>query len=284
MLQTLIRAAKRLAILIPGLIVAYVSVFNIYPRLNDELPVVFAVILTYLLGAYVLIPLIIRGIRIILPANHLPLYCVTPDGFASDPINIGLIGTRDELISSMQAAGWHMADKHSLRNMLREALSTVYGWSYPAAPMSSLYLFGRHQDLGFQIPIPDGAAGSRHHVRFWATTYTDDGELTVRSIDWQHREAHVSNDRLLWVGAASRDIGVSFIRHNAQLTHMIDPDTDSERELIIDGLKKAKRAAFAHTVRLGDPYKLTNRVWRGYLQTDGRMSVMKLKPKKAIRD
>lgn len=281
MVQTLIRVAKRFALLLPGLIIAYLSVFNIFPWLNDHLPVVAALIFTYFLGAYVLIPAGVRLVRIVVPAKHLPLYCVTPDGFASDPINIGLIGTRQELIDAMTAAGWYEADKHTLKNALREALSTVYGWSYPQAPMSHLYLFGRMQDVGFQIPIKDAPAGSRHHVRFWATTYRDGNQLDVRSIDWHNREAHVQHDRLLWVGAASRDIGVAFIRHNAQITHMIDPDTDQERELIVANLQDAKLATTKHRVKLGDPYKLTNRVWRGYLQTDGYMTVMELRPKKA---
>ena len=283
MLQMFIRAAKRFAILVPGLVIAYLSIFNIFPLLNTHLPVVAAIIITYLLGAYLLIPALIRLFRIIVPAKHLPLYCVTPDGFASDPINIGLIGTRQQLIDAMTTAGWYEADKHSLKNMLREALSVVYGWWYPTAPMSHLYLFGRMQDVGFQIPIKDAPAGSRHHVRFWATTFEENGELDVHSIDWRHREAHVQRDRLLWVGAASLDAGVAFIRHNAQITHMIHPDTDQERELIVKQLQDGGLAATKTSIKLGDPYKLTNRVWRGYLQTDGRMTVMELTPKKAAR-
>jgi hypothetical protein len=284
MVQTLIRVAKRFALLVPGLIIAYLSVFNIFPWLNDHLPVVAALIFTYFLGAYILIPAGVRLVRMIVPAKHLPLYCVTPDGFASDPLNIGLVGTRQELIAAMTTAGWYEADKHTLKNALREALSTVYGWSYPKAPMSHLYLFGRMQDVGFQIPIKGAPAGSRHHVRFWATTYRNGDQLDVRSIDWHNREAHVQHDRLLWVGAASRDVGVSFIRHNAQITHMIDPNTDQERELIVEHLQTAGLAKLKQKVKLGDPYKLTNRVWRGYLQTDGHMTVMELTPKMANQD
>lgn len=283
MLQMLIRAAKRLAILVPGLVVAYLSIFNIFPWLNNHVPVVAAIIATYLTGAYLLIPALIRLVRIIVPAKHLPLYCVTPDGFASDPLNIGLIGTRQQLIQAMTAAGWYEADKHTFKNVVREALSVVYGWWYPTAPMSHLYLFGRMQDVGLQIPIKDAPAGSRHHVRFWATTFRGNGELNVRSIDWHHREAHVQHDRLLWVGAASLDAGVAFIRHNAQISHMIDPDTDQERELIVKQLQDAGLAVTKQRVKLGDPYKLTNRVWRGYLQTDGHMTIMELTSKTAIQ-
>lgn len=276
MLAAFIRFGKRFAVLIPGLVIAYFSVFDIFPWFKNHVPVVIAICITYLLGAYVLIPALIRIIRTFFPSNHLPLYCVTPDGFASDPINIGLIGTQQELIEAMTKAGWFLADAHTFRHVLREVLSTVYGWYYPNAPMSHLYLFGRPQDLGFEIPIKDGAPGSRHHVRFWATTYKEGKRLNVRSINWHHRSQHLRDDRLLWVGAASRDIGVTFIKHNAQVSHMIDPDTDSERGLIVKHLCDAGLASQNQIIKLGDPYTLTNRVWRGYLQTDGQMHVLKL--------
>ena len=37
---------------------------------------------------------------------------------------------------------------------------------YPSAPFSTLYLFNRGQDVGFQRSIDDSPR-KRHHVRFW---------------------------------------------------------------------------------------------------------------------
>ncbi len=275
MIQFLLRISKRFALLVPGLIIAYLSLNNIFPYFDSQLPLGFAILFTYVLGAYVLVPAIIRLYRIIRPADHLPLYCVTPDGFASDPINIGIIGTRRELILAMEKTGWFMADRHSLRNTLRQGLSTVYGWSYPKAPVSNLYLFGRKQDIAFEIPI-EGRSGERHHVRFWATTYDNKQPLDVRAIQWQHRQEHVEQDNLLWVGAASLDIGIGFIRHNLQLTHTIDPDTNQERDLIVDRLKAKRIVKKVETVKLGEPYRLINRVVSGSLHTDGKMTIVRL--------
>jgi nitrate reductase gamma subunit len=276
MLNLSIRFGKRFALLLPGIIIAYFSVRDIFPYFDNRLPLGIAIFVTYVLAAYVLIPAIIRLVRVVVPADHLPLYCVTPDGFASDPINIGIIGTREQLVTAMEQIGWHEAAAHNVRNTLREALSTVYGWSYPNAPMSHLYLFGRHQDIGFSIPIED-QQGARHHVRFWGATYEESQRLSARSIHWHNRQAHVRADRLLWVGSASRDVGIAYIRHNFQLTHMIDPDTDSERRLIADQLHQANLATGGQTIKLGAPYRLKNRALRGYLQSDGQMRVLKLK-------
>lgn len=275
MIQYIGRQAKRFVVLLPGIIIVYFSVRNVFPVIDSRLPDGVSIFITYVLVAYIFIPAAIRLVRILFPPKHLPLYCVTPDGFASDPLNIGIIGTRRQLINVMEKAGWHMADPHTLKNVARLLASIVLRRTYKNAPVSSLYLFGRKQDLAFEIPIP--GIGSRHHVRFWATTYHNKGRLSIRGIHWQHRRAHVQGDNLLWVGAASLDVGLNVIRHNLQVTHMIHPDTDKERELILKQLRKEGLVAKVQTLVLGDPYQLINRVWRGYLQTDGKMAVISLK-------
>ncbi len=279
MIGSIVRFLKRFVILLPGIGIAYVSVQNIYPLIDSQTPTLVAFLFTYILGAYVLVPAIIRAYRLFVPPRHLPVYCVTPDGFASDPINVGVIGTRQQLIDAMLKAGWQLADKHSLRNLLREIVSTLLKQPYPSSPMSSLYLFGRRQDLGFEIQIVDQFK-NRHHVRFWATTYDHDGrgkQLTEKSIHWFPRRQlrRHATDEYLWLGAASKDIGLALIRHNAQLTHMIHPDTDAERDLIIEQLQ-IDGAELTATIPLMKPYKLTNRVWRGYLQTDGQLKIIRL--------
>lgn len=263
MLQLFLRLAKRFAVLLPGIVIAYFSVRQVFPYFDKRLPLSFAILVTYILAAYLFIPALIRLYRIIRPAKHLPLYCVTPDGFASDPLNIAIKGTRRELIAAMEKAGWYMADRHGLRNMIRAGLSVVYNWSYPNAPVSSLYLFGRKQDLAFELPFGD-VAGHRHHVRFWATTNDNQRQLDIQA------------DNLLWVGAASLDEGVGYIRHNFQLTHMINPDTNQERQLIVDQLKSKHLVSKVETIKLGQPYRLINRVMRGHLHTDGKMDIVSL--------
>lgn len=282
LIQYALRLAKRFAVLIPGVIIAFFSVRNIFPYFDRRLPIAFAIVITYALAAYLLIPAIIRIWRILRPPDHLPLYCITPDGFASDPLNIGIVGTRHELIRAMEKAGWYVADPHTPRFLIRHVLSIIYGWSYPTAPVSSLFLFGRKQDVAFEIPL-EGTPGSRHHVRFWATTYEGKQPLSIKTIHWHHRRAHVQGDNLLWVGAASLDIGIGFVRHNFQLTHMIDPDTNQERELIINQLESKNLLKKVDYVKLGQPYRLINRVFSGFLHTDGRMAIISLKKYKKAR-
>lgn len=277
MYQFLFRAAARFAILIPGLVIAYWSVKDVFPFIDKRFPDVVSILVTYVLGAYIFIPALFRLLRVFRPSRHLPIYSVTPDGLASDPINVGIVGTRRELITVMEQAGWYVADRHSLQNVARMSLAIILGRPYDQAPVSSLYLFGRKQDIAFEIPVGD-TPSTRHHVRFWATTFDEDAkQLDIQSIHWHHRRAHVFGDNLLWVGAASLDIGINFVRHNLQLTHMIDPDTDSEREMIVKQLRAQKFVSRVSYIKLDNPYHLLNRVINGYLRTDGRMAIINLK-------
>lgn len=277
MIQYTLRLAKRFAVLLPGVLIAYISVREIFPYFDDRFPLGLAILATYALGAYVLVPALIRLFRVFHPADHLPLYCVTPDGFASDPLNVGVIGTRRQLITVMEKTGWKLADPHTPKNVIKEIMSVLLENPYPTAPVSSLYLFGRKQDVAFEKHVEGAGPTARHHVRFWATTYEHKKKLSVHAIHWHHRKAHVYGDSLLWVGAASLDVGISLVRHNFQVTHMIDPDTNKERELIVNDLKSTKRVTRTEKVKLGDPYRLVNRVWRGFLHSDGNMSIVRLR-------
>jgi hypothetical protein len=278
MIDYIVRFLKRFIVLVPGIIITYFSINTIFPAFDKRLPLAFAIFFTYILGAYLLIPLLIRIGRIFLPARHLPLYCVTPDGFASDPLNVGLIANKGELISAMEAAGWYVADRHSLRNVARQLVTGLLNRPYERAPMSYLYLFGRRQDIGFEIPIV-GARGQRHHVRFWAASFAESEQLSVKKLRWHDRNSARKNKDLLWLGAASRDVGFAIIRHNIQLTHMIDSDTNAERQLIVQGLRHANLIKNIQTIQLRKPYWLMNRALGGQLHTDGQLSVVTLRSK-----
>lgn len=272
------RILKRLAVLAAGAFFVYLAVWHIFPFFDNRVPAALALFVTYVVTAYILIPLTFRLFRLFYNPVHLPLYCTTPDGFASDPINIALSGTRQQAIRAMEAAEWHMADPKTPQNVLRQIASTILARSYPNAPMSSLYLFGRKQDLAFEKEIP-GTRGYRHHVRFWATDANLAKEFEEHVQFWRrfHRPNRRRPHAYLWVGAASKDIGFAPIRHNAQVTHAVDPDTASERKLIVHDLRKAHQLTGNHTLGVHQPFSLRNRALRSSLKSDGQITVCNLK-------
>ncbi len=278
MLIRLVRLAKRLLVLGFGIAVVYLAVFEFFPFFDNQVPLFFALLATYIFTAYVFVPLLLRAYRIFVRPKHFPTYCVTPDGFASDPVNVGIIGTRKQILKAFDKAGWYTADKKTLKSMLKVARSMLTRRHYHKAPFSNLYLFGRKQDLGFQKPFGDSPT-LRHHVRFWAC-HLDGPEAFHTDVHfWQrfHRPSTDNSRRQLWVGAASRDIGIMPIRHNGQLTHMIDPDTNAERDLIVEDLRGSHSVAKTLTERAHEGLNLSNRALGGFLHSDGKIRICILK-------
>lgn len=278
MINWLLRTFKRTVIMLAGLGVIYLAVWQFFPFFDNQVPIALALFATYVFTAYIFIPAGIRLYRLFFKPTHIPLYCVTPDGFASDPINIGIIGTRAEIIAAMKKAGWYKADERNLKTMVRLGLSLLFRTPYLNAPFSTLYLMGRKQDLGFELPVINSPS-HRHHVRFWAC-HMDGPEAFHGDVKfWKRfqRPIKSTDHRQFWIGAASKDIGIIPIRHNAQLTHMIDPDTNAERDLIVADLEKTGYVVDTTTVKVGAPYKLRNRTLGGFLRADGKMKICILK-------
>jgi hypothetical protein len=273
-----LRLLKRSAILFLGIGVVYLAVWEFFPFFDNQANWFIALLATYIFTAYFFIPLLLRGFRLFYTPKHLPTYCTTPDGFASDPINIGVIGTRKQIMTAMKKAGWHTADKKTLKSMIKVGRSILTRRHYHNAPFSSLYLFGRKQDFGFQKPF-GGSPTLRHHVRFWACHLDGPEDFHQDVAFWErfHRTNKDQSKRQLWVGAASRDVGIMPIRHNAQLTHMIDPDTDAERDLIVEDLRNSHSVAKTITERAHEGLHLTNRALGGVLRADGKIRICILK-------
>ena len=108
---------------------------------------------------------------------------------------------------------------------------------YPTAPFSTLYLFGRGQDIGFQKAI-DNSPRKRHHIRFWALSSARAESTLGTSSFWQNTDRPPDDASALWVGAGTKDTGFSFTQLTFQITHATDADTNSERDFIVAELKK----------------------------------------------
>lgn len=67
-----------------------------------------------------------------------------------DPLNVVLIGSADEVLGSLTRAGWSFTHRIDLRTVRREVGAAIAGSPYPVAPVSSLYLFDRKQDVALQ--------------------------------------------------------------------------------------------------------------------------------------
>jgi LssY C-terminus len=272
-----VRLLKRLLrrVLIFGLGILSVWLIVYVFRLTDNrLPTILALTLTYGIAAYVILPRVVRlGLKI-LQRKRLPRFTITGDGLPGDPINLVLIGTRQQLRDAFAVAGWSEADPLGLASSWRMVRAFVFNSAYATAPFSTLYLFGRGQDIGFQKAI-DNSPRKRHHIRFWATSLTR-AEATVGTADfWLNTDRPPHRERVLWVGAGTKDTGLSLTQLTFQITHATDSDTNIERDFIIAELQKNRVIVDVNSYRSGQRLP-TQRV--NHYMTDGQVTVASLAP------
>jgi hypothetical protein len=181
----------------------------------------------------------------------------TPLGILGDPLNIALVASEGEAVGALLGAGWHPADPVTLGTSLRIAKSTIFHRPYEEAPVSTLTLWGRKQDLAFEQEVGHDAR-ERHHVRFWRSPEID------------------LDQRPLWYGAATFDTKVGLSRTTGQITHHISPDLDLERDKIIADLRAA---GIPFELTWIDPFQPRKQGRNGggdpYI-TDGRLAVVRL--------
>jgi hypothetical protein len=207
----LTRLLQRLLILGLGILSVWLIVFVVFDFADQRLPWALALGLTYGIAAYVILPRVVRTGLKILQRKLVPRYTITGDGLPGDPVNLALIGTFQQLRAAFATAGWSEADRLGLVSSWRMIRGFVFNSSYPTAPFSTLYLFGRGQDTGFQKAI-DNSPRKRHHIRFWALSlaHAEDAVGTARF--WLNADRPPENARVLWVGAGTKDTGFSLTR------------------------------------------------------------------------
>jgi hypothetical protein len=214
---------------------------------------------TYLLLAYVLVPALWKRHYERHPAlADTPRITRTGSDLPADPLNVALVGSRADVEAAMRAAGWSPAAALGVRADLGIAESVVLDRPDPTAPVSTLYLFGRKEDLAFEQNV-GGSARHRNHVRFWQAPQSDEG------------------GQPLWLGAATFDRSVGISHDTGQITHHIGPDIDAERNTLMNDLAKAGWVAHRSQVEgIGPTQDGRNGGGDRYF-TDGMMDVAVLR-------
>jgi LssY C-terminus len=179
-------------------------------------------------------------------------------GNPGDMVNYALIGTEDQVTKAFAAAGWVQVDKTTQDAVLHGLVSTLSHAAYTEMPMSTLYLFGRSQDLSYARADPLAVAAIRHHLRVWKTTEMVGGQP-------------------LWVGSATHDNGFEKDQRNGGITHHIDANVDQERDFLEQSFSGAGVIAGAAYVTPSNPLTTAKTATGGSFQSDGRIVVMDLK-------
>jgi hypothetical protein len=260
---------QRLVILGLGVLSVWLIVFVVFEVAERRLPWILALSVTYGVAAYVILPHAVRmGLKIV-QRKKVPRYTITGDGLPGDPVNLVLVGTFQQLRAAFATAGWSESDPLGLISSWRMTRAFVFNSPYPTAPFSTLYLFGRGQDIGFQKAIDDSPR-KRHHIRFWALSLAEARTTVDTTRFWLNTDRPPEEERVLGVGAGTKDTGLAFTRITFQITHATDSDTSAERDYIVSELKQSGVISDVRLYQTGDPV-ITAHV--NHYTTDGEVAV-----------
>ena len=224
------------------------------------------VVAFYAVAAYALLPSIWSHYEHEPQLAGREMVTTTREGIPADPLNVALVGTKEEAVRALAAAGWYPADAVTLKTAIEIAGSVLLDRPYRDAPVSALFYEGREQDLAFEKPVGT-SADRRHHVRFWLVL-DESGE-----------------GRPLFLGSATFDRGAGFSHDTGELTHHIAPDIDAEREFLIAALTGAEMLTATYQVLGigptlrgrnggGDLYYSDGEVWVGVLSVGAKPAMV----------
>jgi LssY C-terminus len=204
-----------------------------------------------------------KGLREAL--GRLPCCTTNVDGTVEgDPLNLVFVGEMDDIFSALFDRQWNMTEEVDLGSSWKETKAFLFGTSFRYAPASSLYFYGRRQDVTIQKPR--ATIEARNHLRLWRAPMRFEGKP-------------------VWVGQVSRDIGVRFTLATWDLaTHRIDPHVDDTREYLVQDLFRSRLVTKVRYVRGGEAATLAsprkNLTGDPYI-TDGLRAVLVFSPKRA---
>ncbi len=132
-----------------------------------------------------------------------------------DPANLVVIADF-KTIQTAFGTRWDETETITVSTSWKTAKAFLVGSRYRYSPVSPLYMHGRSQD--FALQRARHTINERLHLRLWLTPMRFE-------------------NKSVWVGQISRDIGVRFTWRTWNLTtHRIDPDVDDARDYVVEDL------------------------------------------------
>ncbi len=186
--------------------------------------------------------------------TFLPPRVLDGEGREGDMLNLIFLAKENDLQDAFARAGWLKVEKSTpeiIWHLLRQRNH------YTKLPMGKLYVFGRPQDYSYSLPDPKAVVARRHHLRIWKTDRQVDGVP-------------------LWVGAATHDVAIEFVKHKFRLLHRIDPNVDEEREFIASNLAEAKQLSREQYVNCTEPVFMAQTATGQQYYSDGKMLFLEL--------
>jgi len=189
--------------------------------------------------------------------SKIPRRISDKDGNPGDMVNFLILGTEDSMKKVFTTAGWVKVDTSVESTILLGAIASLSKEAYLTMPMSPLYLFDRPQDYGWAHAEPITVPASRNHLRVWKAPFTVNGQV-------------------LWIGAATHDIGFEKDQRNNGITHKIDPDIDLERDYVEKTLSSTGLVSQVCHFLPQNPMKEARTATGGSFHSNGQVLILKV--------
>ncbi len=189
--------------------------------------------------------------------SKLPRRIGDKQGNPGDMVNFLVLGSEEAMQRVFTSAGWVKVDANIEATVLHGLIESLSKESYLTMPMSPLYLFGRPQDYGWAHAEPISVVKTRNHLRIWKAPFEVSG-------------------RMLWVGAATHDIGFERDQRNNGVTHKIDPDIDLERDYVEKTLASTGLVTEISHFLPGNPMKEAKTATGGAFHSNGQVLILEL--------
>ena len=187
--------------------------------------------------------------------NKVSSRTTTSKGKDADVVNMLFVGSREQVESAFQAAGWLSSDHNSTHSFFREFGAFLTLSNYPTAPVSTQFLNGRHQDITWQKSF--NSYGKREHVRLWEQAGTVDGQ-----------EA--------WLSAYTRETSAALSITNHKFIHHIDPNLDDGVNMLVRDLTLAGCVKSVHLLPRPELRETVTNATGDEMRTDGTLTVVQL--------
>jgi hypothetical protein len=188
-------------------------------------------------------------------ARSLPQRTTTTALVDADLLNLIFIGSRAQVESAFELAGWNTTDPPSKRAVMRDLYAVLNDSDYARAPMRSFLLNGKTADMSFQRSLNSYA--KRDHLRIWQGPKSGDGQD-------------------VWLSASTHDTGAALSMKYHRFVHHISPDIDDERSKVIRDLRMAGCVKAEYPVRRPAVSPISQNATGDIVRTDGSLAVVEL--------
>jgi hypothetical protein len=149
--------------------------------------------------------------------SHISARTVDRKEREADVIDVGFLGSEQQLSQAFRASGWKKSESVSKRTVAHQLHAFLAQTNYATAPISHQYYDSHPSDLNLEKT--GNSYDKRNHLRIW-------------------KLGSVDGDNLLWAGAAVRETGAT-LSLNKGFIHHVDADLAAEREAILRDLTAA---------------------------------------------